>query len=125
MQLREIKAYIRRSRIDSVIHKLRTMGIKSMSVIAVDGVGGLASPSDDRMSVEYASHYSRVYKLELVCRPKDEDVIVGLIRNEAHTGEAGDGVIFVSDVKRAVKIRTGKEGTMTLEAVTPHGKEPT
>jgi nitrogen regulatory protein PII len=117
MQLREIKAYIRRSRIDSVIHKLRTMGIKSMSVIAVDGVGGLASPSDDRMSVEYASHYSRVYKLELVCRPKDEDVIVGLIRNEAHTGEAG--------VKRAVKIRTGKEGTMTLEAVTPHGKEPT
>ncbi|NIM65849.1 MAG: hypothetical protein GTO51_07670 [Candidatus Latescibacteria bacterium] len=123
MSFREIKAFVRRARIDSVIYKLRAMGFKSISVIAVDGVGSFVNPSDDRLSPKYVMNFSRVYKIELACRDEDEDEIVRLIGREAHSGEAGDGMIFVSDVERAVKIRTGREGPDVVERPTMSDKE--
>lgn len=115
MRLREIKAYVRPGRIDFVVNGLRAIGIDSISVITVDGVGGLVDPVKDRVSLDYGSRISKVHKLELVCWDGDEDEIVQTILEEARTGEPGDGVIFVTDVGRAVKIRTGREGRAAIQ----------
>lgn len=115
MKVKEVKAFVRRSRIDAVVCELRSMGIKSLSVIAVEGVGALADPADDSLSLEYVTRFSKVYKVELLCQEKDVDEVVALIQKTAHTGEAGDGLIFISSVERVLKIRSGKEGHAAIE----------
>ena len=115
--MKEIKAFVRRSMIDEVVHGLRSVGVKAMSVISVDGIGALADPQGSELSRSYITNYSTVYKVEIVCRKADVDLIVATIKDLACTGLAGDGVIFVSNIERAAKIRTGEEGEFTLGAV--------
>ncbi len=52
---------------------------------------------------------ARMTKLELFCPDAQCDELVNAIQRAAHTGNAGDGVIVVADLQRAVRIRTGQE----------------
>ncbi|MFB6262877.1 MAG: P-II family nitrogen regulator [Bradymonadaceae bacterium] len=61
--------------------------------------------------VEGGGHrFAKKTKLEIVVTDEMVDEIVALIRESAHTGQPGDGKIFVSDVDDAVRIRTGERG---------------
>lgn len=64
---------------------------------------------DSAYHERYAEKISPITKIELVC--KDEDVVrlVDIIKETAYTGHKGAGIIFVSDVVGAVKIRTGEK----------------
>ena len=53
-------------------------------------------------------------KLELVVADKDLERILGAVTAGAKTGSVGDGKIFISDVKEAVRIRTGERGDDAL-----------
>jgi len=108
--MKEIKAYLRRSRMDEVVHALRAIGVTSMSIISVEGIGALADPEESELSIDYVTAYSHVAKLELVCREADMRRIVGVIQKLARTGDPGDGIIFVSTIDDAIKIRTGDKG---------------
>ncbi len=112
-----IKAFVRRTKVDEVVHGLKSIGVKAMSITAVEGVGGLSDPHSAELSIDYITTYTKLYKIELVCRDEHVDRIVSLIQQLAHTGERGDGVIFVSPVERAVKIRSGEEGHFFLDGV--------
>ena len=114
--MKEVKAYLRVSKMDDVVHGLEEIGVKAMSIIPVEGIGALADPERKELSLAYVKDYSTVYKLELVCRDDDTDRILCIIAKLARTGSHGDGVIFVSQVERAVKIRTGEEGEFTLDS---------
>jgi len=48
-------------------------------------------------------------KIEIVANDEMVDRIVETIQKSAHTGNMGDGKIFVSNVERAVRIRTGEK----------------
>ncbi|NOY88399.1 MAG: P-II family nitrogen regulator [FCB group bacterium] len=113
--MKEIKAYIRRSKMDEVIHGLKSIGVKAMSVITVEGIGALVNREESTLSIDYVTNYSLLYKIEIVCREQDTHTIVSQIQKLAHTGEGGDGVIFVSSVEHAVKIRSGEEGHFALD----------
>lgn len=115
--MREIKAFIRRTKIDDVVHGLKEIGVKAMSILPVEGIGALSDPSASRLSLNYITSYSMMYKIEVVCREADTNRIVGVILKCAQTGAKGDGVIFVSSIERAVKIRSGEEGEFVLHAV--------
>lgn len=61
--------------------------------------------------VEGGGHrFAEKTELQIVVTDGMVDDIVELIRTHAHTGRPGDGKIFVSDVERAVRIRTGERG---------------
>lgn len=115
--MKEIKAFVRRSRIDEVIHRLKSIGVKAMSVLPVEGIGALSDPSQSKLSLNYVTSYSMIYKIEIVCRKADAESIVQAILETAQTGLRGDGVIFVTPVERAVKIRSGEEGHFVLDVV--------
>jgi nitrogen regulatory protein P-II 1 len=115
--MKEIKCFIRRSRVDEVVHGLKAIGVKAMSITSVEGVGAFVDPAHGELSLDYITTYSRIYKIEVVCRAEDVDLIVATIQRLAHTGERGDGAIFVSTVDRAVKIRSGEEGCFILDKV--------
>ncbi len=113
--MKEIKAYIRPEVADRVIHALESLGAKSMTIIPVQAIGELSDARHSHMSTLYIKPYSQIFKLELICRDEDLDRLVSAIRGQAHTGEAGDGIISVYAVERAVKIRTGEEDAAALD----------
>ncbi len=112
--MKEIKVYLRPEMVDRVVHALRDAGITHMTITHVRSLGSGVDPQAARLSMETGTWYTEKAKLEFVCSEPDVDVLVPLIEANARTGHPGDGVIFVSPVERAVKIRTGVEGGEAL-----------
>lgn len=112
--MKEIKAYIREVKAEEVIHALEEGGVPGISAIEVKCMGGDLDLEKARFSIEYAEKFCSTIKIEVVCR--DEDVIrfVDIIRENGYTGHRGDGMIFVSDIEQAVKIRTAEWGEGAL-----------
>jgi nitrogen regulatory protein PII len=105
--MKEIKAYMKRHKLDDVIRALRKIeGLTGLSVIESCGYGiGWTSPKsegqiDCRPGV----------KLEIVCRDDLIEEVVATIEKTAHTGLKGDGKIYVSSIEQAVRISTGERG---------------
>jgi nitrogen regulatory protein PII len=100
--MNEIKAYIRPSMLDSVIDALAALpNIPGITVTKVQGYG------HDEAGRLGAIEYS---KLEIVVDNAHLDEVTEAIIASARTGAMGDGKIFVSDVARAFRIRTGESG---------------
>lgn len=112
--MKEIKAYIRSRKADVVLGALEEMGVCDISLIDVMGVGQLADPKSARYSIKYVEKYSEVAKLEIVCKDDQVHRIVETIREKAYTGMSGDGMIYVSAVDMALKIRTGAQNEEAL-----------
>ena len=55
-----------------------------------------------------------IVKLEIVCVDADLEKLTQVIQRESHTGQRGDGMIFMTDVTDAVRIRTGARGEKSL-----------
>lgn len=112
--MKEIKAYIRPERIDMTLTALKEAGIAGMTVIHVQAIGEACDPHQLKVSAELARGYMQVAKLEIICRATEVDRYVELIIEKGHTGEKGDGMIFVADVEEAVSIRSGRRGIDSL-----------
>jgi nitrogen regulatory protein PII len=98
--MKEIKAYIKPHKLVDVTLALRKVkGFTGMTVIDVRGFGH---------SIDSVSDFIPHIKIEILCRDEVADEIISTIEKSAHTGLSGDGLIYVSDVKSAVRIRTGE-----------------
>lgn len=106
--MQEVKAYVRCSKVEDVLEGLRKLGIDNMTVIDVMALGkGMVDPRRYKYSIECIEKYSKVAKLEVICENGQAQLIADTIRSHAYTGEPGDGLIAVSRIETAVKIRTG------------------
>ncbi len=112
--MKEIKAYIRCRKADEVISALEGNGVSGVTLIDVMGVGQMATPESSKYSIKYIQKFSEISKLEVVCQDEDVHKIVEIIREKAYTGMQGDGMIFVTPVEMAIKIRTGAVGPEAL-----------
>lgn len=106
--MKEIKAYIRHNRADIVIQNLEAAGVKGMTVLDANALAEWADNEAFSYSIKYVQKYSTVVKIELVCDDSETDKLVEVISNSGNTGESGDGWIFVSDIEKAVSIKTGE-----------------
>ena len=114
--MKEIKAYIRIFKVENVMNKLYEIGIENMTVIDIMAIGkGLVDPQKTNYSIELVQKYSDVAKLEIIVSDKDVDKTVETIRTVAYSGQKGDGIILVSSISEAIKIRTGKTGENILQ----------
>ncbi|MFQ6608559.1 MAG: P-II family nitrogen regulator [Fidelibacterota bacterium] len=114
--MKEIKAYIRCSAVERVIQALHKIGVENLTVIDVMALGkGMIDPDHYKYSIECVEKYSSVAKIEIICADKDTGKIIETVQTEAYSGEKGDGVIFVSNISRAIKIRTGERGENVLQ----------
>lgn len=109
--MQEIKAYIKARRLEPVTLALHRLdGITGMSVSDVRGFGRSKAHSSATHPIEGASEFSEHVKVEIVCRDSAVDRIIDAIKSDAYTGLRGDGRIFVSEVRRAIRIQDGFEG---------------
>lgn len=112
--MKEIKAIVRKERVQDVVGALRSAGVPRLTLCHVHSIGSGVDPEDYRMSFEEGAAYTEKTKIEVVCREHDVQRLVEVIRENARTDHRGDGVIFVSDVERTIKIRTGDENALAL-----------
>lgn len=113
--MKELKAYIRERRLSEVVRARRSAGATAITVVKTVPVGAEVEP--EYVDVSRAvpmEHFAPMLKLELVCDDRHVDRYMNIIRDEARTGERGDGVVFVSAVEDAVRIRSGDRGDRAL-----------
>lgn len=109
----KIEAVFRHWKLDVVKDALLEIGIESMTVTFVRGRGSQRSQMEVFRGREYAVDLPKV-KLELVVMDDVVEEIVEAIGIAAHTGEIGDGKIFLSVISDAVRIRNGNHGIAAL-----------
>ncbi len=106
--MKEIKAYIRREQAEYVIRELEEAGVKGMTVLDASALAEWADPEAYSFSIKYVQKYSTVVKIELICKAEEVDKLVDVIIKNGRTGLSGDGWIFISNVEKAIKIKTGE-----------------
>jgi nitrogen regulatory protein P-II 1 len=109
--MKEIKAIIRPSKLLDVTEELQRIdGLPGVTVSEIRGFGkGRARNAADRVVYEMVEFMPRV-QLEVVVDDGMVAEVVDVIQKYAHTGNTGDGKIFVSTVDEIVKIRTNERG---------------
>ena len=107
--MKRIVAIIKPFKLDDVREALATIGISGMTVSDVKGFGRQKGHTELYRGAEYVSDFLPKCKLEIVVADEDADKSIKAIVNAAQTGKIGDGKIFVSNVERVVRIRTGEE----------------
>ena len=105
--MKEIKAFIKPKKVQVVIESLREAGFESVTLSKGEGTGAYKSTSASP-SLDFHFTDSPVVKLELVCQNEEVDKAVQLICGKAQTPEPGDGIIYVSEINDAYRIKTGK-----------------
>ena len=113
--MKEIEASIRFTKVDDVIRALREAGAPGITVCRVHGVGSGHEPFLFTLAPSELKKTPEVAKVEVVCEDDCADEAVEVITGAARTGDPGDGIVFVTPVERAVKIRTGDEAPKSLQ----------
>jgi nitrogen regulatory protein P-II 1 len=106
-----ITAVIKPFKLDEVKDALKAAGIAGMTVGEVRGFGRQGGHTETYRGAEYQIDFVPKVVLEAVVDDSQADLVVDTIAKSAATGKIGDGKIWVTDVERIVRIRTGEEGT--------------
>ena len=107
--MKKIEAYIRPFKLDEVKDALTKIGIKGMSVTEVKGFGRQKGHKEIYRGAEYVVDFLPKIKIEVVVPTDNVPRVVEAIKEQAHTGQIGDGKIFILPVEKAIRIRTGEE----------------
>ncbi len=105
-----ITAVIKPFKLDEVKDALKAAGIAGMTVGEVRGFGRQGGHTETYRGAEYQIDFVPKASLEVVVDDSQADLVVDTIAKAAATGKIGDGKIWVTDVERIVRIRTGEEG---------------
>jgi nitrogen regulatory protein PII len=113
--MKMITAYVQEFMCEKVTDALREAHVHGITVVPCMGFGEQSEGASHRyLDKTVCAGFSPKMKLEIVCADDDESAICGTIRDAANTGKHGDGKIFVSDMSKAMAIRTGEVGDGVL-----------
>lgn len=114
--MKKIEAYIRPEKLDGVLNALERDGYFGISITESKGHGKQRGENNGAWHGQYKPHtYQVKLRLELVVGDDDANRIVNAIAAAAHTGEFGDGKIFMSEIVDVMRIRTGQRGEVALK----------
>ena len=112
--MKKIEAIIRKTKFEDVKRALLSSDIDWFEYHDVHGIGQSRQERIYR-GVQYSTAVIERVAITIVCRDVLLEPTVQVILNVAHTGEIGDGRIFVSDVIDTWSIRTGDHGDTVLK----------
>ena len=107
--MKKIEAMIKPFKLDDVRESLSDIGISGMTITEVRGFGRQKGHTELYRGAEYMVDFLPKVKLEVVVPDELVDQCIESIIETAQTGKIGDGKIFVYNVERAIRIRTGEE----------------
>jgi len=106
--MKKIEAVIKPFKLDDVREALSDIGITGMTAIEVKGFGRQKGHTELYRGAEYVVDFLPKVKVEIVVADDQVDRCIEVITEAARTGKIGDGKIFVTNVERTVRIRTGE-----------------
>jgi nitrogen regulatory protein P-II 1 len=104
----KIEAIVRHHKIDAIKEALVGMGFHGMTVTEVRGFGRQKGQKETYRGAEYKIDFVPKIKLEIVVPTESGDKVISTIIKAAQTGQIGDGKIFVSQITKTIRIRTGE-----------------
>lgn len=112
--MKKIEAIIKPYKLDEVKKGLSQVGVKGMTITEVKGFGRQRGHKEVYRGAEYQVDFVAKIKVEIAADASMVPDIIKIIQQEAHTGEIGDGKIFVTPIEEAIRIRTGESGKEAL-----------
>ncbi len=109
-----IMAIIKPFKLDDVREALTPLGVQGLTVSEVKGFGRQKGQTEIYRGAEYHVNFLPKVKIEVAVSSDLAEQVVEAIAKAAHTGKIGDGKIFVLDLERAVRIRTGETDAEAL-----------
>ncbi len=102
-----IIAIIKPFKLDDVRQALTSLGVQGMTVTEVKGFGRQKGQTEIYRGAEYTVQFLPKVKIEVVVPGDLAERVVEAIQASARTEKIGDGKIFVTDIEKAIRIRTG------------------
>lgn len=108
--MKMIIAMIKPHKLREVKNRLQEVGVGKMTVTNVLGCGRQGGVTENYRGVTQEINLLGKVRLEIVVNDPYVDVVIEAICEEAHTGQMGDGKIFVLPVEECVRISTCEKG---------------
>ena len=105
-----ITAIVKPFKLDDIKDALKAAGITGITVSEVRGFGRQGGHTETYRGTEYKIDFVPKSRLEIVVDDSEVDGVIETLKSSAATGKIGDGKIWVTNVERIVRIRTGEEG---------------
>lgn len=109
-----VMSIIKPFKLDEVREALTSMGVHGLTVTEVKGYGRQKGHTEIYRGAEYAVSFLPKLKVEVAVKSEAVDQVVEAITSAAKTGQIGDGKIFVYDLDKVVRIRTGEADAEAL-----------
>ena len=108
--MNKIEAIIKPFKLDDVKEALSGLGVKGLTISEVKGFGRQRGHKEIYRGAEYQVDFVSKIKIEVVMESDLVPEAVKVIQEKAHTGQIGDGKIFIIPVEEVIRIRTGEKG---------------
>lgn len=106
--MKEIKAFIRPNKVNGIVQQLKDKGVENITISTAEGTGKLQD-ENAFVSRKFSVTNSPVAKLEMVVKDFQVETVVNVISEFGKTLNPGDGLIYVSNVERTYRVKTGME----------------
>ena len=103
-----VTAIIRPHKLDDVRDALAEVGVSGVTVTEVKGFGRQKGHTELYRGAEYQVDFLPKVKLEVAVSASLLDAVIDAISRSANSGKVGDGKIFVTELDKVVRIRTGE-----------------
>ncbi|MDR3392883.1 MAG: P-II family nitrogen regulator [Sulfuriferula sp.] len=103
-----VTAIIKPFKLEEARDALSNVGIQGITVTEVKGFGRQKGHTEFYRGAEYLVQFVPKIKIEIAVTDEMLTAVLEIIENTCKTGSIGDGKIFVSDLEKVVRIRTGE-----------------
>ena len=112
--MRTVMAIIQPFKLEEVREALTSLGVEGMTVSEVKGYGRQKGHTEIYRGAEYAINFVPKTRIEVVVTDGQLDPALKVICEAANTGKIGDGKVFVMNVEKSIRIRTGETDESAL-----------
>ena len=107
--MKKIEAIIKPFKLEDVKDAVLKLGISGMTISEVKGFGRQKGHKEIYRGAEYVVDFLPKIKLEVAVASEIVPEVIRVIKENAYTGQIGDGKIFIVPLEKAIRIRTGEE----------------
>jgi len=112
--MKQITAVIKPFKLEEVREALAEQGVTGLTVTEVKGFGRQKGHTELYRGAEYVVDFVPKTRIEVAVRGDLVDQVIEAIMKSAKTGKVGDGKIFITDIERVIRIRTGETDDAAL-----------
>jgi nitrogen regulatory protein P-II 1 len=109
-----VTAIVKAHRVEAVSDALKAIDVTGMTIADVQGYGRQRGHTEVYRGSEYKVDFLPKVRIDILCDTANADKIAEVIADAARTGKIGDGKIWITEIARAIRIRTGETGDDAL-----------